>query len=326
MARIIHDETGVGAVGITDREKILAFVGLGADHHAPGTPISSEITRRAIRENRVFYADGVQGALHLSPVARLSPPFGPAGAAARRQRGGRHHHAVRAEEQTLPQPEQDPRRGDRQPALRPAAALPLRGAETTCWSQSELKLIQAQINPHFLFNALNTIIAVIRQDADRARELLLHLSNFFRKNLKRSGELATLEEELDHVNSYLKIEKARFEDRLRSKRTSTRPCCAETADLHPAADHRKCHQARHLGLLGQGVIHLRAHNGEGRVIISIEDNGGSFCAVGDGAGLGMSLVDKRIKNLCGESYGIAVDCDPARRTRISIALPPQGCR
>ena len=58
--------------------------------------------------------------------------------------------------------------------------------------RSELKLVHAQVNPHFLFNALTTIMAVTRQDPTRARELLGHLSNFFRKNLKRSGELSTL--------------------------------------------------------------------------------------------------------------------------------------
>jgi len=86
--------------------------------------------------------------------------------------------------------------------------------QKTLLVQSELKLLQAQVNPHFLFNALNTIIAILRFDAARGKELLIHLSNFFRKNLKRVSDLSTLEEELDQVNSYLQIEKARFDDRL----------------------------------------------------------------------------------------------------------------
>lgn len=69
---------------------------------------------------------------------------------------------------------------------------------------SELKLVHAQVNPHFLFNALNTINAIIRSDPERARELLVHLSHFFRKNLKRSGELSTLAEELEQVGAYLR--------------------------------------------------------------------------------------------------------------------------
>ena len=324
IARIIHDETGVGAVGITDREKILAFIGLGTDHHVPGTPISAEITRRAIRENRVFYADGVREhfTCPLSPVCPL--------------------HSVllvplHVDNQVvgtimLFEPRDklflnlNKTLGEGIASLLSDQLLRSRYEEQKrLLVTSELKLIQAQINPHFLFNALNTIIAIIRQDADRARELLLDLSNFFRKNLKRSGELATLEEELHHVNSYLKIEKARFADRLKVV-TEIDPSLLQmklpTFTLQPIVENAIKHGIS--GLLEQGVIHLRAHNGGGRVVISVEDNGGGFCSGGDNAGLGMSLVDKRIKNLCGESYGITVECDPSRQTRVSIVLPQQG--
>ena len=113
---------------------------------------------------------------------------------------------------------------------------------------SELKLLQAQVNPHFLFNALNTIIAVTRTDPARARELLVHLSHFFRKNLKRSGELSTLQEELEHVGAYLEIEKARFQDRLVVE-TDVDPDAPgdEAPHLHAPAAHRERHQARALG-------------------------------------------------------------------------------
>ncbi|MBF4280090.1 sensor histidine kinase, partial [Vibrio anguillarum] len=71
----------------------------------------------------------------------------------------------------------------------------------------------AQVNPHFLFNALNTISAITRRDPDKARELIQHLSHFFRSNLKQNIETVTLKEELAHVKAYLTIEQARFADR-----------------------------------------------------------------------------------------------------------------
>lgn len=86
--------------------------------------------------------------------------------------------------------------------------------QQTLLTQVELRLLQAQVNPHFLFNALNTISAVIRRDPNRARELIQHLSQFFRRNLKQNFEQVTLKEELHHVQSYLEIELARFADRL----------------------------------------------------------------------------------------------------------------
>ena len=81
-------------------------------------------------------------------------------------------------------------------------------------TQSEIKLLHAQVNPHFLFNALNTIKAVVRRDSEQASQLVQDLSTFFRKNLKRPSEIVTLADEIEHVNAYLQIEKARFQARL----------------------------------------------------------------------------------------------------------------
>lgn len=192
---------------------------------------------------------------------------------------------------------------------------------------SELKLIQAQINPHFLFNALNTIIAVIRNDAERARELLLHLSNFFRKNLKRAGDLATLEEEIDHVNSYLKIEKARFEDRLQVEMEidpALLPLKIPSFTLQPLIENAIKHGIS--GLLGPGVVRLTARRENGRVDIVIEDNAGTYCEEVQKGGLGLAIVDKRIRNLCGEGFGVSVACQPQKWTRVTVTLPERGCQ
>ena len=72
--------------------------------------------------------------------------------------------------------------------------------------KSELKALQSQINPHFLFNALNTLSAVIRRDPEQARTLVQHLSTFFRKNLKRQSDEVSLRDELEHVQAYLQID------------------------------------------------------------------------------------------------------------------------
>jgi len=325
IARIIHDETGVGAVAITDRETILAFIGTGSDHHRPGTPISAEITRRAIRENRVFYADGVREhfvcpftdtcpldsvllvPLHVdNQVIGTIMLFEP------------RHKLFLNLNRTL---------GEGIANLLSAQLLRSRYEEQkNLLTQAELKLIQAQINPHFLFNTLNTIIAIIRQDAGRARDLLLHLSNFFRKNLKRSGDFATMQEELDHVHSYLVIEKARFEDRLRVE-TEVDPGLLgirlPTFSLQPIIENAIKHGLS--GVLGEGRITLRARIEEEVLRISIEDNGGAYAPTAEGSGLGINLVDKRIKNLCGANYGIEVKCEPGEWTRVTISLPAGGC-
>lgn len=326
MAQIIYKETGVGAVGITDREKILAFVGSGADHHVPGTPISSEFTLQTIRENRVFFADGVHERF-ICPLADHCPldsglwvPL--------------HVDDEVIGTIMLFEPKNklflnlNKTLGEGIADLLSGQLLHSRyEKQKNLLVQSELKLVQAQINPHFLFNALNTVIAVLRQDAGRARELLMQLSNFLRKNLKRSGELSTLGEELDHINSYLVLEKARFGDRLRVDIEIKQEMLSlklPTFTLQPIIENAIKHGIS--DMLEQGVISLQAYNGKDRTTIAIEDNSGAFTSAGNKDGLGMNLVDKRIKSLCGQDYGVTVACEPQQWTRVSIALPRQGCQ
>jgi len=81
-------------------------------------------------------------------------------------------------------------------------------------SRSEIRALQSQINPHFLFNALNTIVSFVRIDSDKARDLLISLSEFFRYNLESSFNLITLKEEIEHVKSYFNLEQARFGNKI----------------------------------------------------------------------------------------------------------------
>jgi two-component system LytT family sensor kinase len=81
-------------------------------------------------------------------------------------------------------------------------------------SRSEIKALQNQINPHFLFNALNTLISFVRVKPDEARELVVNLSDFLRYNIENSMKLININEELKQVQSYVSIEQARFGDRI----------------------------------------------------------------------------------------------------------------
>jgi two-component system LytT family sensor kinase len=323
-AIVIQEETGVGAVAITDREKVLAFVGQGHDHHLIGTQISSSQVKRAIRENRIVYADGGEKKWRCSlsddcPLGSvLSVPlrvdneligtinlFEP------------KNKLFLVTNRTL---------GEGITALLSDQLLYGRYIEQkNLLTTAELKLAQAQVSPHFLFNALNTISAIIRKDADRARDLLLHLSNFFRKNLKQTGDLATLEEELNHVQSYLVIEKARFEDRLHLEMDIDPQLMSiklPVFTLQPIVENAIKHGIS--TMLGQGVIRLTVVRQPGKIRISVEDNAGNFIERGR-KGLGLNIVEKRIKNLCGEGHGLEIFCIPQERTEIAITVPEGGC-
>lgn len=323
VARIIHQETGVGAVAITDRNKVLAYVGLGADHHRPGTPIASELTRRAIEENRVIFADGVHE--NYTCTRSADCPLGSALVV-----------PLRLDNEVIGTIKlYEPKKklflnlnrtlGEGIARLLSEQLLRSRYEEQKrLLVTSELKLVQAQVNPHFLFNALNTIIAVLRKDADQARELLLHLSNFFRKNLKRSGDLATLEEELDHVNAYLGIEKVRFEDRLRVETAvdpALLPLKMPTFTLQPIVENAIKHGISRM--LEPGIVRITGRIDGEKAVIEVEDNAGAYCQELKSGGLGMNIVDRRIKNLYGDSYGLAVSCSAGQWTRVALTVPWQ---
>ena len=327
MAEIIRRETKVGAVGITDREQILAFSGIGNDHHRSGIPIAAEQTKAAIRENRVIYADGKKDPYQCALSDNC--PLGSALAVPLR----RDQEVIGVIKLYEPRNQLflnlNRSLGEGLAALLSHQLLRSSYEEQkNLLVQAELKLIQAQVNPHFLFNALNTIIAVIRIDPDKARDLLRHLSNFFRKNLKRSGDQGTLAEELDHVRSYLEIQEARFGDRLRVAieiDDSLLGLTMPTFTLQPIIENAINHGIA--AIMGAGMIHVRARREKGRAVIEVEDNAGTYRATADQGGLGMSIVDKRLKNQYGETYGLVIDYSPGEWTRASIHLPlPAGDR
>ena len=86
---------------------------------------------------------------------------------------------------------------------------------STLATEAELRALRAQINPHFLFNALTTIGYLVKAAPDRALETLMRLTSLLRGVLRSEGEFTTLGRELDVIESYLEIERARFEERLR---------------------------------------------------------------------------------------------------------------
>ena len=325
LAAVIRQETGVGAAGITDAETIRAWDGLGGDHHVPGRAIFSPWTRRALELRSVVFADGVHerfrcplsercplNALvvvplyideHVVGTVQLYEP--------RRRRFGTTNRRL----------------GEGIGALLSAQLVLARYQEQkNLLVTSELKLLQAQIDPHFLFNALNTIVAVTRIDPARARELLVHLSHFFRKNLKRSGDTSTLQEELGHVRSYLEIEKARFPDRLTVETDVPDELLAlrvPTFTLQPLVENAFKHGLSKTPNPGHARLH--AYRKDGTVFIDIEDNAGAWIEPDfRRTGLGMRIVDQRIKNLHGAGYGISVSCVPQELTRVTVRLPAIG--
>jgi len=322
MATIIQEETGVGAVAITDCEKLLGFVGVGADHHLPGTPIASPHTFYAITHNEVVYADGaaVPYCCSVSKDCKLGSCL----VIPLRGEQNRVFGTIKLYEPTS-KFFSSLNRTLGEGIARLLSNQVLAGKieeQKRLLAQSEIKLLQAQINPHFLFNALNTLAAVIRRDPEAARHLVHYLSTFFRKSLKRVGNDATLKDEIEHVDAYLCIELARFADRLNVEITIADELLGlrlPAFSLQPIVENAIKYGISQM--LEPGKITISAQLENKLLTVFVEDSAGLYQPRPDSDGLGMSLVDRRIKLRYGAAFGVDVTCQPECFTRVSICLP-----
>ncbi|EGC95800.1 sensory kinase in two-component system with YehT [Escherichia fergusonii ECD227] len=322
VAQVLYQELDIGAVAITDREKLLAFTGIGDDHHLPGKPISSGYTLKAIETGEVVYADGneVPYQCSLHPQCKLGSTLViPLRGENQRVMGTIKLYEAKNRlfssiNRTL---------GEGIAQLLSAQILAGQyERQKAMLTQSEIKLLHAQVNPHFLFNALNTIKAVIRRDSEQASQLVQYLSTFFRKNLKRPSEIVTLADEIEHVNAYLQIEKARFQSRLQVNMNIPGELAWQhlpAFTLQPIVENAIKHGTSQL--LGTGEVSITARREGQYFMLDIEDNAGLYQPATNASGLGMSLVDKRLRERFGDDYGISVACEPDCYTRITLRLP-----
>jgi two-component system LytT family sensor kinase len=149
--------------------------------------------------------------------------------------------------------------------------------------KSEIKALQQQINPHFLFNALNTITSFIRINPDKARELIINLSTYMRYNLEVNDNLIDINKELEQVKAYIEIEKARFGDKL-----SIFYDIDENIDV-------KIPSLTIQPLVENAIIHgIRQNGGRGSVFIQIKNEGDKVkvCIENDGITISSEIIEK----------------------------------
>ncbi|MCF6323908.1 MAG: histidine kinase [Gammaproteobacteria bacterium] len=321
IAEIIHQETRVGAVAITDRERLLAFTGEGEAHHQPGSLISSQETLKAIDKNRVIFIDGVKKRYQcrIDPACKL-------GSALIIPLSDEANNEVMGTIKLYDTKQKVFRTINKTLGKRVAQLLSSRILTGRYEHQRELriedqyKLLTAQVNPHFLYNALTTISHITANQPERAQDLLHHLSDFFRKSLENGRDITTLREELKHVESYLKIEEARFEDRLHVRFDIPDAILNQELPvftLQPIVENAIKHGVSEL--LGVGIVKISGVVSNGDLVLTIEDNAGLYVdKIHSGIGL---KIDERIKMRYGQRYGVSMMCEPNQWTRVLIRLP-----
>lgn len=138
--------------------------------------------------------------------------------------------------------------------------------------KAEYKALQSQINPHFIFNALNTISSFIREKPDDARELLIALATYFRTSIKTKDSLVSIYEEMEYVKAYLKLVKARFGDRIEITIDIQKglDCMLPCLIVQPIVENAVVHGAMKRKV---GIVKITVCENNNNVLISIKDNG-----------------------------------------------------
>ena len=196
--------------------------------------------------------------------------------------------------------------------------------------KAEFRALQSQVNPHFLYNALNTISCVCRENPDRARELILTLSSYYRQALENDQYMLSLHTELYHVASYLELEQARFEEKLVVELDveDDLNCKVPSFILQPLVENA----VRHGGdRTGARHVSISAHSVEGMAEIAVADRGQGIprevvlgLYTGQGKGVGLSNVHKRLKSIYGEDNGLKIETSEAgSRVWFRIPLEPE---
>lgn len=191
-------------------------------------------------------------------------------------------------------------------------------------AQAQLQALKMQLHPHFLFNTLNSISALLDEDVRKADEMLARLGDFLRLTLENSGaQMVALREELEFLRRYLEIEQVRYQDRL-SVEMNIEP---QTLDarvpnmiLQPIIENAIRHGIAQR--ISSGLIEVCAsHRGE-RLRLAVKDNGpGMALSENAKAGVGLANTRERLKQTYGEAHTFDIKTAPEGGTIVTLTLP-----
>lgn len=193
---------------------------------------------------------------------------------------------------------------------------------------AELKALRAQIHPHFFFNALNTISSFCRTDPMKAKDLILDLSNYFRKTLKRDEDFVTLKEEIDLIESYLHIEQARVGPRLKVYFNIPAEILSFKIPaflLQPLVENSIKHGIHNKK--NGGCVFINAENTSENIIFEVSDTGMGMDSqkyeevITKWPGIGLKNVNDRLKLLYGPQYGLDIKSVYSEGTQIKLIIP-----
>lgn len=331
VAEIILKWTNADAISITNRHEVLAHVGVGSDHHKPMKGMSTQLTKTVLEEGRIITAhkkDEIGCAEKDCPLkAAIVLPL-----LANNETVG-SLKLYFTSPSSLSSVEHELAQG-----LSKLFSTQLEFAEVELQRKllkdAEIKALQAQVHPHFLFNSINTISSLIRTDADKARKLLIKLSVFFRSNLQGARQiLIPLEKELEHVEAYLSLEQARFPNKY-TIHFEIDPLLKSVFippfTLQPLVENAIRHA---FSKRKTGEVTVKAYMDNQKMILLTEDNGNGVSSKllhtlgnqtvksSEGTGTALWNIKKRIEEIYGEQADFIIENIEGTGTRVTIILP-----
>lgn len=311
LASVILDKTTWVGVIITDKEQIIVWKQEEGEEAMPQTAGIPDVGRQAmetgeiaieyqVSKNNTWYEWMKEYSLIAAPLMVEKHPIGALIICARKKWVFRQSEVELLQNLTAIASVQ--------------IAISELESQRSLRQQAELKALQFQVNPHFLFNALNTISYVCRENGERARELLVILANYFRYNLDGKRFLVPLSEELDHVRDYLELEKARFEDKLEVvfELPEYLEVLVPSLILQPVVENAVRYG---IGRDGRRQVRLCVREEDALYRVTVSDRGKGFPeeVLGKlkqnqpvGKSIGLYNVDQRMKRTYGKDYGVKI--------------------
>jgi two-component system, LytTR family, sensor kinase len=311
--------TGANAIAIADDEQLLAFAGLGSDHHRAGDALATlagELRDDRVRVEPRLHCGHPGCPLRSAIVAPLTVQDRRVGAlVALYDRPGR----LRLEETRVV--------GEAAALVSAMVELSEMEEQGERLARAELRALRAQISPHFIYNALAAVASFIHSRPEEARELLTEFAEFTRYAFARQRAYVTVADELRYVEKYLRLEQARFGERLRV-RVQVDPEVLQAVlpvlSLQPLVENAVRH-----GVERQpegGLVAIEGIDLGNDVALRVSDSGDGIdperardALAGRGPGIGLGNVHGRLLSTFGEGYGLQIES--GHGTTVVMTLP-----
>lgn len=325
-AAIVYEKGGYHAVAVTDTEQVLAFIGAEARHHLAENKGFTKATNQVLQSGNIYIARTPEEiGCNCEKCSLASAIIVPLKCGSQVIGTFKLYYTT---SNLLNQSDIVFANG-----VADLFSIQLELAEIDRQAKqaahAELKALQAQINPHFLFNTLNTIISLVRTKPELARELLIKLSSVFRFTLHKTGRNITISEELGQVRAYLAIEKARYGEKLYIQEEieiNTEIYLIPSLTIQPLVENAVGHGLK--PKLEGGTIILRIEEEEHSIKIKIIDDGiGMDLAARNPlqasleGHIGLKNVDERLHSQYGAEYGITLESIIDQGTTVTITIP-----